>query len=37
VKSPRISEQMLQHGDRVLCFTGGLIGEHEAGEEQFGG
>jgi serine phosphatase RsbU (regulator of sigma subunit) len=27
---------MLQRGDRVLCFTDGLIEEHEAGEEQFG-
>jgi serine phosphatase RsbU (regulator of sigma subunit) len=35
-EEPRISEQMLQHGDRVLCFTDGLNEEHEAGEEQFG-
>jgi serine phosphatase RsbU (regulator of sigma subunit) len=35
-EEPQISEQMLQHGDRVLCFTDGLIEEHEAGEEQFG-
>jgi serine phosphatase RsbU (regulator of sigma subunit) len=35
-EEPRISQQMLQRGDRVLCFTDGLIEEHEAGEEQFG-
>ncbi|MCX5097511.1 serine/threonine-protein phosphatase [Streptomyces sp. NBC_00365] len=35
-EQPRISEQTLQRGDRVLCFTDGLIEEHEAGEEQFG-
>lgn len=27
---------MLRTGDRVLCFTDGLIEEHEAGAEQFG-
>jgi serine phosphatase RsbU (regulator of sigma subunit) len=27
---------MLQRGDRVLCFTDGVIEEHKAGEEQFG-
>lgn len=35
-EEPRVSEQMLQRGDRVLCFTDGLVEEHEAGEEQFG-
>ncbi|WP_328681818.1 serine/threonine-protein phosphatase [Streptomyces sp. NBC_00322] len=35
-EEPQISEQMLQRGDRVLCFTDGLIEEHEAGEEPFG-
>ncbi|MFI6563714.1 PP2C family protein-serine/threonine phosphatase [Streptomyces sp. NPDC050534] len=35
-EKPRISEQTLQRGDRVLCFTDGLIEEHEAGEDQFG-
>ncbi|MGW1283812.1 PP2C family protein-serine/threonine phosphatase [Streptomyces sp. NPDC002586] len=35
-EEPQISEQTLQPGDRVLCFTDGLIEEHEAGEEQFG-
>ncbi|MFF8787160.1 PP2C family protein-serine/threonine phosphatase [Streptomyces sp. NPDC015125] len=35
-EAPRISEHILQRGDRVLCFTDGLIEEHEAGEEQFG-
>ncbi|WP_308122017.1 hypothetical protein [Streptomyces sp. TRM70350] len=33
-EEPRISGQMLQRGDRVLCFTHRLIEEHEAGEEQ---
>ncbi|WP_034262022.1 PP2C family protein-serine/threonine phosphatase [Actinospica robiniae] len=35
-EQPRISEQTLHPGDRVLCFTDGLIEEHETGEEQFG-
>lgn len=35
-ETPQISERMLRRGDRVLCFTDGLIEEHEAGEEQFG-
>lgn len=35
-EQPRISERSLRRGDRVLCFTDGLIEEHEAGEEQFG-
>ncbi|MFE7778848.1 PP2C family protein-serine/threonine phosphatase [Streptomyces sp. NPDC057445] len=35
-EEPQVSERMLQRGDRVLCFTDGLIEEHEAGEEQFG-
>ncbi|MFC5801249.1 PP2C family protein-serine/threonine phosphatase [Streptomyces formicae] len=35
-EEPQVSEQVLQRGDRVLCFTDGLIEEHEAGEEQFG-
>ncbi|WP_405839499.1 serine/threonine-protein phosphatase [Streptomyces platensis] len=35
-EEPQISEQLLQRGDRVLCFTDGLIEEHEAGAEQFG-
>ncbi|GAA0349800.1 SpoIIE family protein phosphatase [Actinoallomurus spadix] len=33
---PRISEQMLHRGDRVLFFTDGLVEEHKAGGEQFG-
>ncbi|GAA4620265.1 PP2C family protein-serine/threonine phosphatase [Actinoallomurus vinaceus] len=33
---PRISEQVLQRGDRVLLFTDGLVEEHETGGEQFG-
>ncbi|MEU9114829.1 PP2C family protein-serine/threonine phosphatase [Streptomyces sp. NPDC048483] len=33
---PQLSERQLQRGDRVLCFTDGLIEEHEAGGEQFG-
>lgn len=35
-EDPHISEQSLQQADRVLCFTDGLIEEHEAGEEPFG-
>ncbi|MEU0369641.1 PP2C family protein-serine/threonine phosphatase [Streptomyces sp. NPDC006283] len=35
-EEPQVSEQMLHRGDRVLCFTDGLIEEHEAGEEEFG-
>jgi serine phosphatase RsbU (regulator of sigma subunit) len=35
-EDPQISQQLLQRGDRVLCFTDGLIEEHEAGEEPFG-
>lgn len=26
----------LEPGDRILCFTDGLIEEHESGQEQFG-
>ncbi|MBX9397253.1 serine/threonine-protein phosphatase [Streptomyces sp. TRM72054] len=33
---PEVSELRLERGDRVLCFTDGLIEEHTAGEEQFG-
>ncbi|WP_326700442.1 serine/threonine-protein phosphatase [Streptomyces sp. NBC_01754] len=33
---PQVSEQLLQRHDRVLCFTDGLVEEHESGEEQFG-
>jgi serine phosphatase RsbU (regulator of sigma subunit) len=33
---PQLSEQQLQRGDRVLCFTDGVIEEHEAGGEPFG-
>jgi serine phosphatase RsbU (regulator of sigma subunit) len=33
---PRISEQTLHRGDRVLCFTDGLIEERKASGEQFG-
>ncbi|KAB1143485.1 serine/threonine-protein phosphatase [Streptomyces luteolifulvus] len=35
-EQPQISELTLQRGDRVLCFTDGVIEEHEAGGEQFG-
>lgn len=35
-EDPQISSQVLRTGDRVLCFTDGLIEEHEAGAEQFG-
>ncbi|MFD8971691.1 MULTISPECIES: PP2C family protein-serine/threonine phosphatase [unclassified Streptomyces] len=33
---PQISTAALEPGDRVLCFTDGLIEEHESGQEQFG-
>ncbi|MEU0965573.1 PP2C family protein-serine/threonine phosphatase [Streptomyces sp. NPDC005917] len=33
---PRISELVLERGDRVLCFTDGLIEEHRTGGEEFG-
>ncbi|MEU3690956.1 PP2C family protein-serine/threonine phosphatase [Streptomyces narbonensis] len=33
---PQISTVALEPGDRVLCFTDGLIEEHESGQEQFG-
>ncbi|MEU9121081.1 PP2C family protein-serine/threonine phosphatase [Streptomyces sp. NPDC048506] len=33
---PRIREHMLQPGDRVLCYTDGIIEEHVAGGEPFG-
>ncbi|MFC9331694.1 PP2C family protein-serine/threonine phosphatase [Kitasatospora sp. NPDC057015] len=35
-EQPRISEQQLHRGDRVLLFTDGLVEEHLAGGEQFG-
>lgn len=35
-EEPVITERMLQPGDRVLCFTDGLIEEHQPGGEQFG-
>ncbi|MFF3127448.1 PP2C family protein-serine/threonine phosphatase [Streptomyces sp. NPDC057908] len=33
---PRIREHTLQQGDRVLCYTDGIIEEHVNGGEQFG-
>lgn len=33
---PQLSEQTLQVGDRVLCFTDGLIEEHDVRGKQFG-
>ncbi|WP_441245126.1 PP2C family protein-serine/threonine phosphatase [Kitasatospora sp. McL0602] len=35
-EDPVISERVLRHGDRVLCFTDGLVEERGAGGEQFG-
>ncbi|WP_326847204.1 PP2C family protein-serine/threonine phosphatase [Streptomyces kaniharaensis] len=35
-EEPVISERALRHGDRVLCFTDGLVEEREPGGEQFG-
>ncbi|KAB1988380.1 PP2C family protein-serine/threonine phosphatase [Streptomyces triticiradicis] len=33
---PQVSTVALEPGDRILCFTDGLIEEHESGQEQFG-
>ncbi|MFB7447084.1 PP2C family protein-serine/threonine phosphatase [Streptomyces sp. NPDC056194] len=33
---PQVSEVTLAPGDRILCFTDGLIEEHESGQEEFG-
>ena len=33
---PEVSELYLERGDRVLCFTDGLVEEHALGGEQFG-
>ncbi|MCG8966299.1 PP2C family protein-serine/threonine phosphatase [Streptomyces sp. CL12-4] len=33
---PQLSGLMLEPGDRLLCFTDGLIEEHETGEAEFG-
>ncbi|MFF9842712.1 PP2C family protein-serine/threonine phosphatase [Streptomyces sp. NPDC013740] len=33
---PQVSEVALLPGDRILCFTDGLIEEHESGQEEFG-
>ncbi|QES06885.1 serine/threonine-protein phosphatase [Streptomyces venezuelae] len=33
---PQVSSVLLEPGDRVLCFTDGLVEEHESGQEQFG-
>ncbi|CAM5467262.1 GAF domain-containing SpoIIE family protein phosphatase [Kitasatospora aureofaciens] len=35
-EQPVISERRLRHGDRVLCFTDGLVEERAPGGEQFG-
>ncbi|WP_330245610.1 MULTISPECIES: GAF domain-containing SpoIIE family protein phosphatase [unclassified Streptomyces] len=35
-KEPRIREHTLQQGDRVLCYTDGIIEEHVNDGEQFG-
>ncbi|MFE3993860.1 PP2C family protein-serine/threonine phosphatase [Streptomyces goshikiensis] len=35
-EEPRIREHTLQQGDRVLCYTDGIIEEHIAGGELFG-
>lgn len=35
-EQPLVSERMLELGDRVLCFTDGLVEEHQVGGEQFG-
>jgi hypothetical protein len=33
---PRVRQHVLQRGDRVLCYTDGIIEEHVAGRETFG-
>ncbi|WP_234543752.1 PP2C family protein-serine/threonine phosphatase [Streptomyces shenzhenensis] len=33
---PRVRQHMLQRGDRVLCYTDGIIEEHVDGGEPFG-
>ncbi len=33
---PQISELGLERGDRVLCFSDGLVEEHKTGREEFG-
>ncbi|TXL83828.1 GAF domain-containing SpoIIE family protein phosphatase [Streptomyces sp. IB2014 016-6] len=35
-KEPRIRKHLLRPGDRVLCYTDGIIEEHVTGGEQFG-
>ncbi|MFE6174615.1 PP2C family protein-serine/threonine phosphatase [Streptomyces sp. NPDC056464] len=35
-EEPRVREHTLQPGDRVLCYTDGIIEEHVAGGEPFG-
>ncbi|MCB5181985.1 PP2C family protein-serine/threonine phosphatase [Streptomyces antimicrobicus] len=33
---PQVSEVTLLPGDRILCFTDGLVEEHAGGQEEFG-
>lgn len=33
---PQVSERTLRRGDRILCFTDGLVEEHAPGDEPFG-
>ncbi len=35
-EQPLVSQRLLHPGDRLLCFTDGLIEEHQPGGEQFG-
>ncbi|OIJ96359.1 PP2C family protein-serine/threonine phosphatase [Streptomyces monashensis] len=35
-EAPRVRQHMLQRGDRVLCYTDGIIEEHVDGGEPFG-
>lgn len=35
-EQPRIRQHLLQPGDRVLCYTDGIIEEHVTGSEPFG-
>ncbi|GAA2432296.1 PP2C family protein-serine/threonine phosphatase [Streptomyces macrosporus] len=34
--TPQVSEKILRRGDRILCFTDGLLEEHAPGGEPFG-
>lgn len=35
-QEPQVNDRTLQRGETVMCFTDGLIEEHQTGEEPFG-